>query len=78
MCNLDLFSNRTAEIYKSAKENFEKKKGSYSPGRLDQYKIQLNRLKHGRPQLEFLSFPGYPSKPSTRCLCYISRYTKSR
>ena len=61
---LDQISPRASEIIKAAEEKVARNANNYPPGRLEQYKISLQRLKTG-VGAEFVSFPGCNSQPST-------------
>ncbi|TFK47587.1 alcohol oxidase [Heliocybe sulcata] len=61
---LTMLSKRADAIYKAAKEKIEKNASKYPPGLLEQYRIQLERLDRGAPGCEFISFPGFLSRPN--------------
>ncbi|TFK48618.1 alcohol oxidase [Heliocybe sulcata] len=61
---LQMLSKRADEIHEAAKEKIENNASKYSPQLREQYKIQLERLEKGAPGCEFISFPGFLSRPN--------------
>ncbi|KAA1474158.1 alcohol oxidase [Dentipellis sp. KUC8613] len=63
---LQSYSDRADEIQKAAKENILRNVDTYPPGLLEQYKIQIERMKRGAAGAEivvvtgFLAFPNPP------------------
>ncbi|TFY67647.1 hypothetical protein EVJ58_g1480 [Rhodofomes roseus] len=51
-------------IYQKTKAKIEANKGKFPPGLLEQYNIQLDRLKRGAPGCELICIPGYLSGPA--------------
>lgn len=61
---LQSLSPRANEIHQAAEEQISKNSQNYPPGRLDQYKVQLERLARQAPSCELIAFPGCMSHPS--------------
>ncbi|KZT05544.1 GMC oxidoreductase [Laetiporus sulphureus 93-53] len=61
---LNMLSAKAEEIYQAAKEKIARNAHTYPPGLLEQYEIQLERLRNGAPGCELISFPGYLSSPN--------------
>ncbi|PCH40974.1 GMC oxidoreductase [Wolfiporia cocos MD-104 SS10] len=61
---LSMLSEKSEEIYQSAKRKVEQNAGKYPPGLMEQYEIQLDRLRGRAPGCELISFPGYLSGPN--------------
>jgi hypothetical protein len=57
-------STRAEDIYKNARAKVMQDKNNYPPGLLEQYEIQLERLKNEAPGCEIISIPGLMSGPS--------------
>ncbi|TCD71198.1 hypothetical protein EIP91_012148 [Steccherinum ochraceum] len=63
-CSLDMVTDKAEKMYIATKETITKRLPSCSPGLQDQYKVELDRLRFGRPVVEILTFPGNISKPN--------------
>lgn len=63
---LDAYTPLAETIYQRIEEKISKneKKGVYSPGLMDQYRIQLERLRTGSPGYEIVVVPVFMSLPS--------------
>ena len=51
-------------IYEKARAKIEANKDKFPPGLLEQYNIQLDRIKRGAPGCEIIGFPGFLSGPN--------------
>lgn len=51
-------------IYEKTKAKVEVNKDKLSPGLLEQYNIQLDRIKRGAPGCEIICIPGFLSGPN--------------
>ncbi|KAF9821193.1 hypothetical protein IEO21_00801 [Rhodonia placenta] len=60
---LSMLSDKSGDIYKAAEEKIVRNADKYPPGLLEQYKIQLERLRTDAPGCEIISFPGHLSAP---------------
>lgn len=74
-------SSRAEEIYKQAKKTIdEQDKNSILPGLLDQYQLQLDRLRPGEgpagPGCELIMSPGIAAA-ARKCLIFASTAQKS-
>lgn len=58
-----MLSDKSGDIYKAAEEKIVRNADKYPPGLLEQYKIQLERLRTDAPGCEIISFPGHLSAP---------------
>ncbi|TCD71197.1 hypothetical protein EIP91_012147 [Steccherinum ochraceum] len=63
-CSLEMITDKAEEMYQEARRKIMKKLPSCSPGLQDQYKLELDRLRHGRPGIELLTFTGNISRPN--------------
>ncbi|OCH94556.1 alcohol oxidase [Obba rivulosa] len=68
---LKAISSRADDIIASFRDKLQKNGWNYPPGLLEQYRIQLERLETGAPELEIISYPGIsggtnPPEPGKR------------
>ena len=75
---LETISSKASDILSAFKEDVQKKTESSSAGRRDQYNVQLNRLKYGRPGVEVLLFPKAITRPGLFTVISLQHSTKPR
>ncbi|EMD40393.1 hypothetical protein CERSUDRAFT_91113 [Gelatoporia subvermispora B] len=72
-------STRAETIIQSVKDKLKENGASYPAGLLDQYKIQLERLENGAPDLEIIACPGAsagvnPPEPGKRYVTFNAAF----